>query len=68
MSLYNKIALVTGASRGIGQAIALALAQQGVQVIGTARNEEGALTITEVFKKASLSGQGMVLDVTKKRV
>ncbi|NBD21564.1 3-oxoacyl-ACP reductase FabG [Aquabacterium fontiphilum] len=58
-----QVALVTGATRGIGQAIALALAQRGLRVIGTATSEAGAQRITE-----SLSGfadcRGVVLDVT----
>lgn len=58
------IALVTGASRGIGQAIAQALAQPGRLVIGTATTEAGATAITEQFAVAGLSGQGICLDVT----
>lgn len=64
MSLDGKIALVTGASRGIGQAIALKLAQQGAFVYGTATTEKGAETITEYFKKENVQGKGLVLDVT----
>jgi 3-oxoacyl-[acyl-carrier protein] reductase len=62
--LHGKIALVTGASRGIGQAIAVALAKAGATVIGTATTEAGAAAISSVFQKESLSGQGMVLNVT----
>ncbi|KTD00799.1 3-oxoacyl-ACP reductase FabG [Fluoribacter gormanii] len=64
MSLEGKIALVTGASRGIGQAIALKLAQQGAFVFGTATTEQGAQSINAYFEKEKLSGKGLVLDVT----
>ncbi|MCW8399599.1 3-oxoacyl-ACP reductase FabG [Legionella sp. PATHC038] len=63
-SLEGKIALVTGASRGIGQAIALKLAQQGAFVYGTATTEQGAQSINAYFEKEKLSGKGLVLDVT----
>ncbi len=59
-----KIALVTGASRGIGQAIALSLAHRGARVIGTATSESGAQAITDTLRAAGVEGQGMVLDVT----
>ncbi|WP_420795207.1 3-oxoacyl-ACP reductase FabG [Legionella gratiana] len=64
MNLEGKIALVTGASRGIGQAIALKLAQQGAFVFGTATTEQGAQSINACFEKEKLSGKGLVLDVT----
>ncbi|HHF7374600.1 3-oxoacyl-[acyl-carrier-protein] reductase FabG [Legionella bozemanae] len=64
MSLEGKIALVTGASRGIGRAIALKLAQQGALVFGTATTEQGAQSINAYFEKEKLSGKGLVLDVT----
>lgn len=64
INLEGKIALVTGASRGIGQAIALKLAQQGAFVFGTATTEQGAQSINAYFEKEKLSGNGLVLDVT----
>ncbi|KUJ73076.1 beta-ketoacyl-ACP reductase [Thiomicrospira sp. WB1] len=63
--LAGKIALVTGASRGIGQAIALDLAAQGATVIGTATSENGAQAITDYLKEAGAKGEGMCLDVTQ---
>ena len=58
--LQNDIALVTGASRGIGQAIAKALSQAGAKVIGTATSEEGAAGISSWLGS---NGRGVVLDV-----
>ena len=63
MSEEHRIALVTGASRGIGQAIAFALANTGVMVVGTATSQGGADNITQGFSEAGLSGVGRVLDV-----
>ena len=62
--LNNKICLVTGATRGIGQAIALKLGAQGATVIGTATSQAGADSITESLKAAGITGQGHVLNVT----
>jgi 3-oxoacyl-[acyl-carrier protein] reductase len=61
--LENQIALVTGASRGIGAAIAQALGRQGAIVIGTATSEAGADQITQALQAAGIKGQGMALDV-----
>ncbi len=63
MSHKGKIALVTGASRGIGQAIAHALGQADATVIGTATTAQGAEKITEALKKANIPGAGIVLNV-----
>jgi 3-oxoacyl-[acyl-carrier protein] reductase len=64
MSLENEIALVTGASRGIGQAIARELGAKGAVVVGTATSEKGAQAITEEFAANGITGAGKVLDVT----
>jgi 3-oxoacyl-[acyl-carrier protein] reductase len=64
MSLQGKVALVTGASRGIGQAIALELGRQGAVVIGTATTPGGAERIAETLKAAGVEGAGLVLDVS----
>jgi len=64
MSLENEIAIVTGASRGIGQAIALALGKKGATVIGTATSDSGAEKISEYLKAAGIKGKGMNLDVS----
>jgi len=63
--LRDRVAVVTGASRGIGQAIAHQLALAGAAVIGTATTETGAAQITSRLAEAGLSGRGLVLDVTQ---
>ena len=62
--LDSKIVLVTGASRGIGQAIALTLGGAGATIIGTATSETGADMISKTFAKNNISGKGMALNVT----
>lgn len=64
INLSGKIALVTGASRGIGQAILIKLARLGAFVYGTATTQEGAELINKLLEKENLCGQGIVLDVT----
>jgi len=64
MSFENQIALVTGASRGIGKAIAEVLGRRGATVIGTATSERGAQAISEALAAAGIKGEGKVLDVT----
>jgi 3-oxoacyl-[acyl-carrier protein] reductase len=64
MKLESEIALVTGASRGIGAAIADGLGQAGASIIGTATSPTGAEAITKRFRAAGFTGRGMVLDVT----
>jgi 3-oxoacyl-[acyl-carrier protein] reductase len=61
--LENEIALVTGATRGIGAAIAQALAEQGATVVGTATSAAGAEAISQRLTEFGARGRGMVLDV-----
>lgn len=61
--LNGQIALVTGASRGIGAAIALELGKQGATVIGTATSASGAEQISQALQQNQIKGAGMALDV-----
>ena len=63
-TLEGQIALVTGASRGIGRAIALELGQLGATVIGTATSAEGAEAISAALQEAGIKGRGLALNVT----
>ena len=63
--LENETALVTGATRGIGRAIALELGRRGACVIGTATSESGAAAITAYLGEAGLQGRAVVLDVAR---
>jgi len=62
--LNGKLVLVTGASRGIGRAIALTLGAAGATVIGTATSDEGAANISKIFTENNILGKGMKLNVT----
>ena len=62
--LSQQVALVTGATRGIGRAIALSLARRGANVIGTATTAEGAVSISAYLGEGGFAGRGMALDVT----
>ncbi len=64
LSLTHEIALVTGASRGIGQAITLALGQAGATVIGTATTPAGAEAITQFCNTQNIQGKGVLLDIS----
>ncbi|AJQ95320.1 3-oxoacyl-ACP reductase FabG [Gynuella sunshinyii] len=63
MSLEGKITLVTGASRGIGKAIALSLGGKGAVVLGTATSEAGAENISVYLRESGIQGKGYCLDV-----
>jgi len=62
-SLQGKLAFITGASRGIGQAVALELGAMGATVAGTATTEQGAQQITRLLGERGIKGRGFVLDV-----
>ncbi len=64
MMLKNHLALVTGASRGIGRAILMTLAREGAKVIGTATTAEGAQSVTDALASHGYNGRGAVLDVS----
>lgn len=64
MRLQNEIALVTGATRGIGSAIARTLGRQGARVIGTATSSQGAEKIEKMLKENGIVGEARVLNVT----
>lgn len=63
MSLQGEVALITGATRGIGQAIALTLGEAGATIIGTATSQSGADNISVYLKNAGIEGEGCVLNV-----
>ncbi|MDO8412760.1 MAG: 3-oxoacyl-ACP reductase FabG [Gallionellaceae bacterium] len=63
MSLQGQIAWITGATRGIGQGIALELGKQGAIVIGTATTEAGAQAISDYLQAAGITGSGMMMNV-----
>lgn len=62
--LENQVALVTGATRGIGKAIALELGMKGATVVGTATTEQGAEQISLALQEAGIKGRGLCLNVT----
>ncbi len=64
MTLQNEVALVTGASRGIGKTIALALGKDGATVIGTATSDKGAQAISDYLSAEGITGFGLCMNVT----
>ena len=64
LDLQGQIALVTGASRGIGRSIALSMGRQGASIVGTSTSELGARGLTAALNEAGIEGRGVVLDVT----
>jgi len=62
--LEGEVALVTGASRGIGRAIALELGSRGATVVGTATSDAGAQSISDYLAESGVKGEGMTLNVT----
>ena len=64
LDLQSQIALVTGASRGIGRSIALMMGRQGASIVGTSTSELGARGVTAALSDAGIEGRGVVLDVT----
>ena len=62
--LQGHVALVTGASRGIGRSIALSMGRQGASIVGTSTSELGARGVTAALSDAGIEGRGVVLDVT----
>ena len=64
LDLQGQIALVTGASRGIGRSIALSMGRQGASIVGTSTSELGARGVTAALSDAGIEGRGTVLDVT----
>ncbi len=63
LELNGKLALITGASRGIGKAIALQIGQQGATVVGTATSESGAESISRYFAEHGIKGKGLMVNV-----
>lgn len=63
--IYDRVALISGASRGIGRAVAEALAAQGATVVGTATTQSGASRISEYLHDRGAKGRGVVLDVNE---
>ena len=65
MTLANEVAFITGATRGIGRAIALELGRRGARVVGTATTEAGAKAIDDYLQAAGITGRGTVLNVAE---